>query len=66
MKIKIIFFKSSSKYYNTVCLQCESFDSYVQVNFSNTLILDLNDIKQKRNKIKNILETVRNWTKTEY
>lgn len=66
MKIKLVFYKSSSKYYDNVCLQCEAFDLYVQEKFVNTLVIDSDDIRQMRGNVESILEIIKKWSKTEY
>ncbi|RKJ40556.1 AAA family ATPase [Acutalibacter sp. 1XD8-33] len=66
MNLKIIFYKSSSKYYDSVCLQCENFVGYSCEKSANTLVLGMEEIRQCEFEIKGILETIRNWTKTEY
>lgn len=66
MEIKIIFYKSSSRYYDTVCLQCETFPGYSQEKSINTLILTLDELKSFQDKVKKILDIIKNWTKSEY
>ncbi|MDE7434753.1 MAG: AAA family ATPase [Lachnospiraceae bacterium] len=66
MNIKIIFYKSSSKYYDSVCLQCENFEDFTQEKSVNTLEIGETDIRQRCFEVKSILETIRHWTKTEY
>lgn len=66
MNIKIVFYKSSSKYYDSVCLRCENFENFTQEKSVNTLEIGESDIRQRCLEVKSILETVRHWTKTEY
>ena len=66
MQIKIVFFKSSSKYYDPCCLQCESFDNYISEKSQNTIELEDEEIKLKSSTINSVLLTVKNWSKTEY
>lgn len=64
--IKIIFYKSSSKYYDMVCLKSEKFDSYKQENSENILELDFVEFKNKMFQIKEILDIIKHWSKTKY
>lgn len=66
MKIKIVFYKSSSKYYDPCCLQCESFDSYVSEKSVNTVEIEDEEIRLKSSVINSVLSTVKSWSKTEY
>jgi len=66
MLIKIVFYKSSSKYYNSVCLQCENVGEYSQDKSTNTLIFSLDDLRNKYAAIQNLFEIIRHWSKTEY
>ena len=66
MNIKIIFYKSSSKYYDSVCLQCENFEDYTQEKSVNTLEIGISDIRQRGLEVKSIFDKIRHWTKTEY
>ena len=66
MKITIIFYKSSSKYYENICLKCECFKDYAQENSKNILNLQIDEITNTLSKFKEIFNVVSNWTKTEY
>ena len=66
MTIKIIFYKSSSKYYDSVCLRCESMGSYTQDKNVNTLIVGIKDVKANVNQFYGIVDIVKNWSKTEF
>lgn len=65
MQIKIIFYKTSSKYYDQCCLQCEKFDEYISESKKNTVTITDEEIRSKRTLIENVLNTVKNWSKTE-
>ena len=45
MEIKVVFYKSSSKFYDTVCSLCESFDGYKTEHAKNTVILEIDELK---------------------
>lgn len=64
--VKIIFYKSSSKYYDTVCLKCEKFNSYKQENSENILELEFSEFKNKMFQIKEVLDIIKHWSKTKY
>ena len=66
MTIKIVFYKSSSKYYDSACLRCESIGTYTQDKNVNTLCVDIVDVKEKMQHFYGIVETVKNWNKTEF
>ena len=66
IEIKIVYYKSSSKYYDSVCLQCEGMNGYNQEKSTNTLCLTLDELKEYQNKIRMILDIIKNWSKTEY
>lgn len=66
LEIKIVYYKSSSKYYDSVCLQCEGMNGYNQEKSTNTLCLTLDELKENQNKIRLILDIIKNWSKTEY
>lgn len=65
MEVKIVFYKSSSKFYDTVCSLCEAFDGYKTEQAKNTLILEIAELKDKRETFEYILGYIRNWKKTE-
>lgn len=65
MQIKIVFYKSSSKYYNPCCLQCEIFDNYINNKSKNIVLISDEEVRQKKDKIRTVLEIVKNWSKTE-
>ena len=64
--IKLIIYKSSSKYYDQVCLICEKFNSYSYTEEKNVLEIDLSEFKEKRNEFNSIYNIIKNWQKTEY
>ena len=66
MQIKIAFFRSSSKYYDTCCLQCEQFNHYINDRSSNTIVIEEEEIRIKRVEISSILAIVKNWSKSEF
>ena len=66
MQIKIVFYKSSSKYYDQCCLQCEDFENYVNNKRENTIVILDEEIRLKQNRIKIVLDIVKNWSKTEF
>ncbi len=66
MELKIIYYKSSSKYYDSVCLQCEKFDKFTYNVKENILIINESEIKNKISNLTSILEIIKNWTKTEF
>lgn len=66
MKIKIVFYKSSSKYYDSACLRCEGIGAYSQDKNVNTLVVDIADIKKDAHQFFGIVDTVKNWSKTEF
>lgn len=64
--IKIIIYKSSSKYYNQVCLFCEKFNNYSYTDDRNIIEIDLDEINEKRKQFNSIYDIIKNWQKTEY
>lgn len=66
MTIKIIFYKSSSKYYDSACMRCESMGSYSQDKNVNTLIVNISEVKANVHQFYEIVNTVKNWSKTEF
>ena len=66
MELRIVFYKSSSKYYESCCMKCELFDSYSNEGSKNTLTINENELREKRSQLSPILEIIKNWTKTEY
>lgn len=66
MTIKIIFYKSSSKYYDSICEKCGIFDNYTNELSKNILILDIEEFRRKKQNIDDIIGYLRNWSKTEY
>lgn len=66
MTIKIVFYKSSSKYYDSACLRCESIGTFSQDKNVNTLTVDIADIKKSTQQFFGIVDTVKNWSKTEF
>ena len=66
MRITIRFFKSSSKYYDPCCLKCESFSLYSNDKSKNTVVIEDDEIREKRDTIDEVLSIVKNWTKSEY
>ena len=65
MEIKVVFYKSSSKFYDNVCSLCEAFDRYEAEQTRNTLILEIDELKEKRDSFECILNYIKNWKKTE-
>ena len=66
MQIKIVFHKSSSKYYDSCCLKCEQLFSYQQDKNINTVLINDDEFRAKRELISSILETVRHWAKSKF
>ena len=66
MIIKIVFYKSSSQYYESLCESCRFFETYEQEKSTNTLTLGLDDLREKQQNIKSILTVIKSWSKTEY
>ena len=66
MIIKIVFYKSSSKFYDSVCINCGIFENFVQNKSSNVLTITFEDLKEHFFELKHIMSTIRNWSKTEY
>ena len=64
--IKIIFYKSSSKYYDQACLISEKFNNYSNSENVNIIETDIEEINNKRETIDLIYNIVKNWSKTEY
>ena len=66
MIIKILFYKSSSKYYDSTCLQCEAFSGYTQSGSTNEIVIDLQELKEKYRQVFLLFGTLKNWSKSEY
>ncbi|MDE6019715.1 MAG: AAA family ATPase, partial [Ruminococcus sp.] len=66
MTVKIIFYKSSSKFYDSVCFQCEVFNNYTQEQSINILLIEIEELRSKKQNIELIIGYLKNWTKTEY
>ena len=66
MTIKIVFYKSSSKYYNSVCLQSEEIGEYNQNKSINSLTISLDVLRNKYTAVQSLFEIIRHWSKTEY
>lgn len=66
MQIKIVFHKSSSKYYDSCCLKCEQLFSYQRDKNINIVLINDDEFRAKRELISSILETVRHWTKSKF
>ncbi len=66
MVLRIVFFKSSSKYYDPTCLKCERFESYSRDKNQNILQLEIEEIRNNLTIFNEILDAVKNWSKTEY
>jgi hypothetical protein len=64
MTAKIIFYKSSSKYYHNVCSQCSVFDSYTQNNSENIITTNLGEIRKSLADIQPIFSIIGRWSKT--
>ena len=52
--IKIIIYKSSSKYYDQVCLFCEKFNNYSYTDDRNIIEIDLDELNEKRKQFNSI------------
>ncbi|WP_050008424.1 ATP-binding protein [Butyrivibrio sp. WCE2006] len=66
MQIRIVFYKTSSKYYDPCCLKCECFEQYSSEKSSNTIDISAEEIRTKQVLINHVLGIVKNWSKTEY
>ena len=66
MQITIVFYKTSSKYYDPCCLKCEGFDNYNCEKNTNTIKISEDEIRQKQVLVNSVLNIVKNWSKTEY
>lgn len=66
MQIKMVFYKSSSKYYDPCCLQCERFESYKSDGNSNVLTIDDEEIRNSHTAIASIIATAKHWSKSEF
>ena len=66
MKITIVFYKSSSKYYDSVCLQCEGFEGFSQEKSKNVLEIGLSDIRHRFSELRSILDIIKYWKRAEY
>ena len=65
MQIKIVFYKSSSKFYDQCCLLCEKFNDYQSIEKKNIVSISDEEIRLNHDIIKMILDTVKHWKKTE-
>ena len=65
MIVKIVFYKSSSQYYESLCESCRFFETYEQEKSTNTMTLGLDDLREKQLNIKSILTIIKSWSKTE-
>ena len=66
MIIKIVFYKSSSKFYDSVCTNCGIFENFIQNKSENILTLTFEELKEHFFELKHIMLTIKNWSKTEY
>jgi transitional endoplasmic reticulum ATPase len=66
MQIRLVFYRSSSKYYDTCCLNCERFDFYVNDKSKNTVVIEDEEIRNKRTELSNVLTIIKNWSKSEF
>jgi ATP-dependent 26S proteasome regulatory subunit len=66
MEIKLIFYKSSSKFYESCCLKCEVFENYTNEKSTNTVIISDDEIRGKQTELAAIVNVIKNWTKSEY
>ncbi len=66
MQIRVVFYKTSSKYYDPCCLKCEGFDRYSGEKSVNTVEISEEEIRSKQALINSVLAIVKNWNKTEY
>ena len=66
MNIKIVFYKTSSKYYDPCCLKCERFSDYSSEKSKNTVVITDEEIRSNHSVIVDVLAIVKNWSKTEY
>ncbi len=66
MRVKVVFYKTSSKYYDPCCLKCEGFDEYFSEKNTNTIDVSDEEIREKQVLLNSVLAIVKNWNKTEY
>ncbi len=66
MQIKIVFYKNSSKYYDSCCLKCESFEHYLSEKSINTVSIKDDEFREKRLTIDSLLSVIKHWSKSEY
>lgn len=64
--VKIVFYKSSSRYYDQACLISETFNNYSNINDQNIIQIDIDEINEKRKEFKSVCDIIKNWHKTEY
>ena len=66
MEIKLIFYKSSSKFYEYCCLKCKAFENYTNEKSTNTVIISNAEIREKQIELADIVDIIKHWTKSEY
>ena len=64
--VKIVFYKSSSRYYDQACLISETFNNYSKINDQNIIQIDIDEINEKRKEFNSVCDIIKNWHKTEY
>ncbi|MBT3319685.1 MAG: 26S protease regulatory subunit [Clostridia bacterium] len=66
-EIKVIFYKSSSRFYQEICQLCEEeFENYIHDNSSDVLKLSYSELQENLIVFKRLFETTKRWKKTEY
>jgi AAA+ superfamily predicted ATPase len=66
-EIKIIFYKSSSRFYQEICQLCEEkFENFARENSSDVLKLSFSELQQNTMPFKRMFDTIKRWTKSEY
>ena len=59
MIIKIVFYKSSSKFYDSVCTNCGIFENFIQNKSENILTLTFEELKSIFFELKHIMLTIK-------
>ena len=63
--VKIVFYKSSSRYYDQACLISETFNNYSNINEQNVIQVDIEEINEKRKEFNSVCDIIKNWHRTE-
>lgn len=66
MDLKIVFYRSQSSKYDTVCSKCKTFSNFQQHNGTNILVVDFFELSEKYKNIDYIVDSVSNWKRTEF